>query len=46
MIHRYGNGNGRKMIKSDMINSKPEETRGSDIEADVPASFFNPLDGA
>ena len=42
----HDNDKGRKMIKSDMITSKPEETRGSDIEADVPASFYNPLDGA
>ena len=43
-----------KMTREDMIisemmeyiiDSKPEETR-ADIEADVPTSFYNPLDGS
>ena len=40
----FGQFNHDKMIKSDMINSKPEETRAADLEVSTP--FFNPLDGA
>ena len=36
---------GRKWPK--VINSKPEETRAANLEADVPTQiFYNPLDGA
>ena len=41
---QFGQLNHDKMIKSDMINSKPEETRAADLEVSTP--FFNPLDGA